>query len=134
MGDDTQTKCSSMCETLSRFFDLVFAVGFGFLAIFFIFSSHVDTNGLYGIVMITYFIFFAVFMTMAFLQVKFLMMYCGFLKSGLLTKAMFYAFLSTLAFAQIDEWYCWVVGGIDSCMTIVQFLRACGAFAVKSAK
>lgn len=133
MADDNENNKTGThwCETMSRFFDLVFAVGFGFLAVFFILSPDTDTNGLFGVVMIAYYIFFTGFMTLSFLQVKWLMMYCGFLK-GLFTKAMFYAFLTSMAFSRITEWYAIMVGGIDSVMTVVQFLRACGGFKNKA--
>ena len=122
-----------LCDTLSRFFDLVFAIGFGFLTVWFIISSDKDIGGLYQWTMIVYYCFWTIFCTMAFLEHKLLMTYCGFLK-GTLNKAFFYAFLTSFAFAKITEWYAITVGSIDAVMTIVQFMKACGVMVKKEAK
>merc|ERR1712100_953578 len=57
-----------------------------------------------------YYIFFTLFMGAAFLRIEVLLKYCGFLNEGLLTRAIFYAFLTSLGFARITEWYCIVTG------------------------
>ena len=65
MGDSKPAP--QACETLSRFFDLIFACGFGFLSLYFIINGDPKTGGLYGIVMIIYYCFFTLFMVASFL-------------------------------------------------------------------
>ena len=96
----------ALTDTFSKFFDLIFACGFGFLAVFTIFFAPADDatfSGIAGWVMIGYYIFFTFFMLASFLQLKFLMEYCGFLK-GIATKTFFYLFLTSLGFASITSW------------------------------
>ena len=96
----------ALTDTFSKFFDLIFAVGFAFLAvwsIFFIDTEDKTFTGIAGIVMIAYYIFFTGFMTCSFIQLKVLHEYCGFLKS-VASKTFFYLFLTSLGFASVTSW------------------------------
>ena len=96
----------ALTDTFSKFFDLIFAIGFCFLAIWTLFFTSEENEtftGIAGWVMIAYYIFFTFFMTASFLQVKTLHLYCGFLKS-VASKTFFYLFLTSLGFASIFSW------------------------------
>ena len=89
-------------DNLARLFDFIFgkflfeinihclAVGFGCLAVFFIFATEVEgVTSFAKWVLIGYYCFFCGFMVLAAIQSAWLMKYCGFLK-GFLTKTIFY--------------------------------------------
>jgi hypothetical protein len=92
----------SLSEKAASVFDLVFgklfklndlllAIGFAFLAVMFILNvgniSKIPTMSRW--VLIGYYIFFCIFMTLSFIKSAWLLKYCGFLK-GFLTKTVFY--------------------------------------------
>merc|ERR1711957_138134 len=100
-------------DTTARFFDLIFAGGFVFLAICFIigWGGIYNMNGLSRFTLVGYYLFFAVFLVGSFLNYEPLLKYCGFLR-GFLTKSIFYGLLASFAFCDISAWPCILVGSI----------------------
>ena len=86
-------------------------------------STH-DIWCLTGVVMLGYYIFFAIFMCLACLQHPLIMDNFGFMHH-ILAKSVFYAFLATLAFSETDFWSCDLTGAVFSVMVILNCLRYC---------
>ena len=107
-------------------YDVVIAVGFGTLAVFFpIFAIEDDSFGIDAWVIEGYYCFFCLFFLGIILRINYIHTYCAFVNS-LWIKSLFYIFCASLAFAQLDQWICWVVG---CCMAVGAFLnmiRCCG--------
>jgi len=123
-----------LADTAATVFDLVFAIGFAFLAVMFILDVGITgksaISGLPKWVLIGYYCFFCMFMTLAFLKNSWLLKYCGFLK-GFLTKTLFYVFLSSLAFPSLTAWPCLVTGSIFFAMSIFNLFRYFGCCKAK---
>ena len=105
---------------MTRWFDLIFCIGFAFLAIWFcIFALN---KGINHIVLCGYYFFFSFFMFGSFYEVKQLTMYCGFLK-GYITKSLLYGFCATLALADLNIVPCIIVGITFAIIGIFNFAR-----------
>ena len=124
MGD--KKKLAHWCDKLARWFDLIFACGFAGLSVWAIIggSDAIDIDSLARWVLIGYYIFFGLFMLLAWTENKTLHKYCGFLK-GPITKSMLYLFCATLAFASVKSVPCIIVGSMFGSMAIFNLMRLC---------
>ena len=111
---------------VARFLDLVYAIGFGVLAVMYpILSIKDDQMGIDGYVVTGYYGFFCLFFVGIILKISFIHTYCAFVNS-LWIKSLFYIFCASLAFAQLDIWICDVVGGIFCVGAILNMIRCMG--------
>ena len=84
------------CEGVARFFDFIFAGGFGVLAVFWIIlwmpcdSKGVCHNGIPDFVLLGYYIFFCLFMLGCVMRLDIIFKNMGFL-DNVLYKSIFYA-------------------------------------------
>merc|ERR1711924_277420 len=91
---------------VARFFDFIFAGGFGTLA--------------------ALYIFFCLFMIGCSLRLELIFLNMGFLNNVLL-KSIFYIFLASIAFGNIGFWACDTVGCIFVGMSVINLIRYFGA-------
>lgn len=56
---------------------------------------------------------------------KHIMHYCGFLK-GTFMKSLFYVFLTSLAFADVTNVYCDIIGAVFGAMAVLSWIAYCG--------
>lgn len=82
-------------------------------------------GNLFVITITGYYAFFCLFMLAVTIREKHIMHYCGFLK-GVFMKSLFYVFLASMAFADITNWYCWIVGCVFAAMAVISWIGYCG--------
>ena len=122
---------ASCADTIARWFDLVFAIGFLVLSGYYMVwkvagkekddGKTEDEKFLRDLTLMLYYCFFTVFMFLAFLEWGTLLKYCGFLK-GYVTKSLLYIFLATLAFADLAL-PCIIVGSVFAAMAVFNLFR-----------
>ena len=85
---------------LNLLIDNYTAIGFGVMAFFYVWNRLAERHKLTldDIIIVGWYIFFSLFMAGVVLNQKHVMHYCGFLRT-VMFKAVFYVFLSSLAFA-----------------------------------
>ena len=101
-------------------------IGFGVLAVCFpIMSIADDEFDLDAIVVEGYYCFFALFFLGILLKISYIHEYCAFVNS-LWIKSLFYIFCASLAFANLKNWVCDVVGACMAIGAILNMIRCCG--------
>ena len=117
------------CTALDFIMDLTFAVGFGFLAFWWLFkvrvasSKNVTTTEI--AVLCGYYIFFSLFMAAAAFRVPLIMRHCGFLDHPMY-KSAFYLMLATFAIPDLSLEVNDIVGGVFAGMAILNLVNLLG--------
>ena len=106
-------------DRVSKYFDIVFVIGFAALAIILPFQ---DKFGLKEFVLEIFYCFWTLFMLAATLKMKFLLKQCAFLESVSLTS-LFYIFLSSFAFNDLLNWKNDLIGGVFIAMSVINCIR-----------
>ena len=113
---------TSLTDTIARYFDLIFSVGFAAEAIWFILAKPSSMDSLTWIMLIIYYCLFSVIMAFAFMNNPLLLKFCGFFR-GYQTKTISYLFLATMAFADVTVVPCLVFGSLFAAIAIFNLFR-----------
>ena len=106
----------------------VVVCGFGTLTVLFPIIQIAGDDLSYGLdewIVTGYYGFFTLFFLGIIVRQRYIMEYCAFVQS-LWIKSLFYIFCASLAFANLSNWACWIVGIIFACCAVLNFIRCCG--------